>query len=127
MADIVSLKFMKPRSGAVVRDCAPPVVANETQPAPGASYRISFSLFGRRFFVALLAGVERRSPERLAAEGVRKSWLHVLCTACVLVVFSSTLLMCTLATAYLLKSLVGIDVLDDHFALHPLFFGWPEP
>lgn len=123
MADIVSLKLVKSEASGVGRKHVASAVTIETQPAPGASYQISFSLFGRSYFIALLAGVERRSPERLKAEGGRKSWLHVLCIACVLVVFASTLLMCTLATAYLLKSLVGIDLLDEHFVLHPLFFG----
>jgi hypothetical protein len=34
----------------------------------------------------------------------------------------STMLMATLATAYLLKSMLGIDLLEDHFFLHGLFF-----
>ena len=86
------------------------------------SYRISVGFLGRRFFVAVLAGRERRSPERLAAEAQRKRWRHWLFGAALLVGFGATLLMCTLATAYLLKSLVGVDILEDHFLLHPLFF-----
>lgn len=86
------------------------------------SYRISVGFLGRRFFVAVLAGQERRSSERLAIEAQHKRWRHWLFGAALLVGFGSTMLMCTLATAYLLKSLIGVDIFDEHFPLHQLFF-----
>lgn len=91
-------------------------------PASRLSYRISFSVFGRRFFFAFLAGREYRSAQRVATEGQTKSWQHRLFGVALLVAFASTMLMSSIATAYLVKSLIGVDVFEDHFPLHPLFF-----
>ena len=40
-----------------------------------------------------------------------------------LVVLVLFLLGLTLAAAYLVKSMIGIDLFEDHFILHGLFFG----
>ncbi len=85
-------------------------------------YRVSLPLFGRRYYFACFVGCEQRSLERLAEECQRKSWLHTAFTLMAVAVGLATGLMCVLATAYLVKSMMGIDLFEDHFFLHRLFF-----
>ncbi len=84
--------------------------------------RVSLPVFGHRYYFACFVGREQRSLERLAEEHQRKSWLHTAFTLTAVAVGISTGLMCTLAMAYLVKSLAGIDLFEDHFFLHHLFF-----
>ena len=108
------------RDGAVAPLAAEP---KRVQRAPHViDYRISIPLFGRRYYFAFFGGHEQRSLGRLVAESQRKSWLHATFSLSAIMMFTSTILMSALATAYLVKSLLGIDVLDDHFFLHHLFF-----
>lgn len=86
------------------------------------SYRISLPLIHRRYYLAFFIGSEKRNLGRVSAEAQRKSWLHTTVSLSAVLMFLSTLFMSTLATAYLLKSMVGIDLFDDHFILHGLFF-----
>jgi hypothetical protein len=85
-------------------------------------YRASFPFLGRRYYVALVAGSEQRDPARLASEAQTLSWWQTTFSLSALAMGLSTMLMATLATAYLLKSMLGIDLLEDHFFLHGLFF-----
>ena len=87
------------------------------------AWRVSLPFFGGRFYLAFFAGTEQRAPARLAAESQRKSWLHTLASIVIVTGLVSTMLMGTLAAAYLAKSMLGIDLLEDHFFLHGLFFG----
>ena len=91
------------------------------------AYRVSSRLFGQRFYVALFAGIEKRCPKRVADAGERR-WLlrlvmdaalfgwAMLCAVCFLLGFA-------VVAAYLLKSGLGIDLFEDHFVLHGVFFG----
>ncbi len=90
------------------------------------AYRVSSRLFGARFYVALFAGIEKRCPNRVQNAG-EKRWLlrlmvdaalfgwAILCAVIFVVGFAVT-------GAYLLKSGLGIDLFEDHFILHGLFF-----
>lgn len=105
------------------RDGAVAPLAAKPQRAPHViDYRISIALFGRRYYFAFFGGHEQRSLGRLVAESQRKSWLHTTFSLSAVMMFSSTMLMSAMATAYLVKSLLGIDVFDDHLFLHHLFF-----
>lgn len=86
------------------------------------AYRASVPLLGRRYYLAFFVGYEQRSPWRVQKDGQRRSWLHVVLGVSAALMFASALLMSTLATGYLLKSLLGIDLFDGHFFLHSLFF-----
>lgn len=85
-------------------------------------YRISVPFLGGRYYVAFFSGRCQRSLDRITAEGQRRSWVHTSFSFGTLFLVASTMLMCGAATAYLVKSLLGIDLFDDHFILHNLFF-----
>ena len=77
-------------------------------------YRVTTSLFGKRFYVALFAGSETRSWERLKREKQPRPFSAVLRDACV-VSFGVTLMLCMLAGVallgvYLLQPLTGVGV-----------------
>jgi hypothetical protein len=86
------------------------------------AYRASVPLLGQRYYLAFFVGSEQRSPRRVAADGQRRSFLHTTFGLSAALMFACMLVMSTLATAYLLKSLLGIDLYDGHFFLHGLFF-----
>ncbi len=58
-------------------------------------YRVSTNWFGRNFYLALFAGVEKRSPRRLLQDGQRRSFSLFLFEA-ILVNLAMTLLVCGL-------------------------------
>lgn len=90
------------------------------------AYRVSSRLFGKPFYVALFAGAEKRCPNRVKDAG-EKRWLlrlmmdaalfgwAILCSVALVLGF-------TVVGIYLLKSGMGIDLFEDHFILHGLFF-----
>lgn len=86
------------------------------------AYRASIPILGGRYYVAFFVGREQRTAERQITENQRKSWLHTTVSLSAVAMGLSTMLMCLLATAYLVKSLLGIDLFDDHSFLHGLFF-----
>lgn len=87
------------------------------------AYRLSIPLFGQRYYLALFSGHDRRRPDRLEAEAQRKPWSHTIVGLLAVIGGISTAVMCTLAVAYLTKTMLGIDLFDDHFFLHQVFFG----
>lgn len=85
-------------------------------------YRTSISFFGIPFYITFLMGRERRSRERLAMEG--QTQVHRIAIAHVVLTLMIAL-SCFAAIAcilYLVKSAMGIDLFDGHFALHEMFF-----
>lgn len=86
------------------------------------AYRLSLPVVGRRYYIACFVGREQRSLARLTAEKQRKSWLNLAISMSALAGILSTFFICTLASAYLVKSMLGIDLFEDHFFLHNLFF-----
>jgi hypothetical protein len=102
------------------------------RPAAGATgggslvrYRFSTSLFGRRFFVAVLAGSEARAMRRLREDGVlRNFWavaveLSIVCLALSLMICLITGFV--VITLYLAKSAMGVDLLSGASVLHPVY------
>mgnify|MGYP001815677861 CR=1 FL=1 len=85
-------------------------------------YRTSISFFGIPFYITFLMGRERRSRERLAMEGQtevhRVALAHVILT----LVIALSFLAAGVCVLYLIKSAMGIDLFDGHFALHDMFF-----
>lgn len=65
---------------------------DRTSSAHAVDYRVSSALFGRRFYVALLAGADERAPGRTASEGHRRSILGLLFELTVFCLAVSTLL-----------------------------------
>jgi hypothetical protein len=71
--------------------------------------RFSVNLWLQRFFVVLIIGPERRSPERTARE--RRARRFRVANAVVLAVASVIILLAVLGALYLMKSLLGIDLM----------------
>lgn len=90
------------------------------------TYRISVPIMGSRYYFALFFGKEKRSGERLDQEGQSRSIGSLLVRAAmVLWLMSSLVVAITLAgifILYALKSILGVDLFDGHFFLHPLLF-----
>lgn len=106
---------------------AAPRLAPEPGPSRHAlNYRVSTRLIGRTFYITLLCGSEKRSARRLRREGQLRRFLGVageiavVCTAVSIVAW--LLVGCFMVAAYLVKSALGIDLMDGHFFLHGLFF-----
>ncbi len=85
-------------------------------------FRVSLPVLGKRYYLVLLGGKERRSRARLRSDGqdaARRLWIGYALVVSVLfsasVVFGIMLL-------YLVKSMLGIDVFDEHSVMHDLFF-----
>ncbi len=85
-------------------------------------YCASVPLIRRRSYIAVQIGTEKRRIERFAAEAHAKSWLHSAVSLSAVSMFAATLVMSTLATAYLLKSVLGFDLFEDNFFMHGWFF-----
>jgi hypothetical protein len=86
------------------------------------AYRVSINtLLWGRFYVALLAGPERRSKARLDREGqtsMSRQAILVAAIASLTLTFSVFGLFCSL---YLLKSVLGINVFRAGSPFHPLY------
>ena len=70
-------------------------------------------LFGRNYYFVLLAGGERRSRQRQLRDRI----LHPLVSfgnGLVAAVFFTAIMLSGLVTLYLVKSLVGINLMPDH-------------
>jgi len=74
--------------------------------------RLSMPMIWRRWYLVLLVGTERRSPDRRAGDRL----LYPLATAAnavALVAFSFVLLLPAILAFYVLKSALGVDVFAD--------------
>lgn len=92
----------------------------------GMAWRASTRLFGRRFYLVLLSGREGRSPARLRHDGMAMSLFALLArivgvAAWITVAFA----LCAVAGVgmlYVVKSHLGIDLIDGPSLLHDYFF-----
>ena len=84
--------------------------------------RVSLPVFGRRYYLAVFLGRERRGLQRLRQEGQ----LSIPLISVVMFVLAGlalpSLIAIILLATYLLKSVLGIDLLDGPSLLHDLFF-----
>ena len=86
-------------------------------------YRVSVPLFGKRFYVTLLAGRERRSLSRLAAEGqIRFAQITTL-YAMFLGLGMAAILVAIVLVLYFVKAALGLDLFEGESALHDML-GW---
>ncbi len=88
-------------------------------------YRVSTSLFGRRFFMAVLAGTETRSTKRLRDEGtLRNIWSVIIELSIVCLALAMMICLLTgfgVISVYLVKCAMGIDIMDGPSPLHPIY------
>lgn len=95
-------------------------------PRHAIDYRASIPFFGRRFYVTLLVGRERRSQERLAREAQLRA-RHVAIVYSVLLMFVSCVSFLAFVLAgYVLKSAMGIDLTDGPSLLHQYILDGPQ-
>lgn len=91
-------------------------------PSHGIDYRVSIPFFGRRFYVTLLAGRERRSLARLAREAQLHA-KHVAIFYSVLLLFLACVsFVGAVLLGYIAKSALDIDLTDGPSMLHQFFF-----
>lgn len=90
------------------------------------AYRANSSLFGKRFYIYIVFGKEKRSDARLASEGRQKSFsrilMMVLSIAWMIFWVTVVLLGLGVVVLYLFKSGIGLNLFDGHFFLHDYFF-----
>lgn len=89
-------------------------------------YRVSSSVFGSGFYIALLAGGEKRPLMRLRREGLKRALPAVLFevgTVCLAIAGMVCLLVgVSVIGAYIVKSAMGIDLMDGPSLLHNFFY-----
>ena len=85
-------------------------------------YRVSLPLFGRRYYLTILAGRERRNTQRLARER-QSAWTRVF-TAYIVAswLLASVLVALGFIAIYVMKSIAGVDVDKGPSFLHSWFF-----
>lgn len=91
-------------------------------PTHAIDYRVSIPFFGRRFYVTLLAGRERRSLARLAREAQLHAKHIAAFYAFALLALGCLTLVGTVLIGYVMKSALDIDLLDGPSLLHGYFF-----
>ena len=85
-------------------------------------YRVSVPLpFGKRYYVALLVGRERRNIERLQREGQSETMRIAVLFSVLTAISAGLLLFGMFCTVYLIKSYSGINLFDGESPLHPLY------
>ena len=77
-------------------------------------YRVSFGVFGRRYYLTVLGGRERRSRERLLREGQTVLSRLTLAYSVLTVAFGVGLVLFGFIALYVVKSLLGIDLIQDY-------------
>ena len=85
-------------------------------------YRVSAPLlFGRRYYVTLLIGRERRNLSRLDSEGQSQVTRIAMLYSALTAMLVGLLLFGMFCAVYLLKSFSGINLFDGESPLHPLY------
>jgi hypothetical protein len=104
-----------------------PVAAEPAQLPHGhlLQYRFSTQMFGRRFYMAILAGAENRSPRRVHDDGTRRNVVAVAAELAVICLALSMMICLLIGVAvvamYLVKVAMGFDVFEGPSPLHPIY------
>ena len=91
-------------------------------PSHAVDYRVSVPFMGRRYYITLLAGRERRSLTRLAREAQLHAKHIATFYAVVLLALGCLTVSGTILLGYVVKSSLDIDMLDGPSMLHHFFF-----
>lgn len=91
-------------------------------PSHAIDYRVSVPFFGKRFYITLLAGRERRSLERLAREAQLRAKHIASFYSVALLLLSCIFMIALVLLGYVAKSALNIDLMDGPSFLHHLFF-----
>lgn len=101
------------------------VAIARTRPRPGShklDYRVSVPFFGRRYYFVLLGGKDRRTRARVIHEGHAATWRLSLAYVILMSAVMSGGMFAVVLVLYVVKSLLGINVFEEHSILHNLFF-----
>lgn len=82
--------------------------------------RASLPLPGGSWYVTIVAGRERRSQDRLEREG-QTHWFRQVAIYVVASAVTLWLLACAIIAAYLLKSVLNLDIFDGPSPLHFIY------
>jgi hypothetical protein len=82
--------------------------------------RVSIPVPTGRWYVTIVAGPERRSAQRLRAEG-QTHWLRQAAIYAMLMALMLWLVVCVFGLVYLLKSALGIDLFEGNSPFHALW------
>lgn len=117
------------RLPATVRDSFTPeqldAISDALIPDPPShlvDYRVSIPFFGRRYYVTLLAGRERRSLARLAREAQLRAKHIAMFYSVMLLLLTCISVIGLVLLGYVFKSALGIDLTDGPSLLHQLVF-----
>ncbi len=88
----------------------------------GFDYRVSLPLLGRRYYFVFLAGRERRSLSRIRGDGENTTWRLSMAYAMMMSAIAMGGLVVAVLLLYVVKSMAGIDLFDEHSFLHGLFY-----
>lgn len=91
-------------------------------PSHVIDYRVSIPFMGRRFYITLLAGRERRSLTRLAREAQLHARHIATFYAVLLLVLGCLTVSGTILLGYVVKSALDIDIMDGPSMFHHYFF-----
>lgn len=91
-------------------------------PTHAVDYRVSIPFFGKRFYITLLAGRERRSLERLAREAQLHAKHIALFYSVMLMVLACISFIGLVLISYVVKSALDVDVMDGPSFLHRYFY-----
>lgn len=85
------------------------------------NYRVSIPFFRKRFYLAIVGGLERRSHIRLAAEGQLPSVQIAQLDPTILAILLTISIAVLFAGTYIIKSALGIDLFEGDSAMHDIF------
>lgn len=101
------------------------IAVARTRPRPGKhkiDYRVSLPILGRRYYLVLLAGKERRTLARIHSEGQNTAWRMSMAYAILMTAIAMFGTVAVLVLLYAVKSMLGIDLFEEHSLLHSLFY-----
>lgn len=85
-------------------------------------FRVSVALpFGGQYYFAFFAGPERRNSQRLAREGQTLSSRRALLLLVIVFILLGMCVFCGIAFLFIIKSAIGVDLMQGDSFLHPLF------
>ena len=88
--------------------------------------RRTVSVLGKRFYLALFLGVDKRRKltrlELFIRRGMRESWFRRLVTSMALLGAAAVFALGVICVLYLVKSLLGIDLMPGPSILHNLLY-----
>jgi hypothetical protein len=97
-----------------------------TQSQHALAWRASTSLLGRKFYLAVVSGKETRSMGRLRSERLSMPLMRLLLRIIIAAAWITSMVLLSavagIVLLYLIKSHLGIDLMDGPSPLHQFFF-----